>query len=121
MVAKSSNSGCTAVFGLLFIALVFVLMVISSVIYYANVESTTITITHKERIVRGSGDSVSSYYLVYTDRETFALKDDLFYGQFNSSDIYGRIKSGDTYRVTALGVRVPFLSWYRNLVSVEAE
>lgn len=88
-------------------------------VYYGNVETLTITVNHKERTTSSDGKTVSSYYLIYTDRETFALKDDLFYGQFNSSDVYGRIKSGGTYRVTALGVRVPLLSWYRNLVSVE--
>lgn len=89
-------------------------------IHYSNVETTTITVNHKERTTSSNGKTTTSYYLIYAEDETLTLRDDMLYGQFNSSDIYGRINIGESYRVKVLGVRVPILSWYRNIVSVES-
>lgn len=61
----------------------------------------------------------SGYYLIYGDKETYTDTDSLIYWKFNSSDVYGHIQSGHTYRFTIYGWRVPFLSWYRNILTYQ--
>lgn len=85
---------------------------------YWTADTTTITITDKERIVERSGESVSSKYLVFTETETFENTDCFVRFKFNSSDIQGRLKAGKTYTVDVYGWRIPFLSLYRNIVRV---
>jgi len=85
---------------------------------YGTAEDVEFTITKTERVTTGSGDSLSSKYLIFTDGETFKNTDSLWYWKFNSSDLYGSMKPGTTYTAQAYGFRVPFLSWYRNVVHV---
>jgi len=42
----------------------------------------------------------------------------MFSGKFDSSTIQGKLKVGKTYNLTHYGWRVPFLSWYENIVGV---
>jgi len=82
-------------------------------------DTVTATVTKTARIVEKSGDSVDSKYLIYTDVETFEDVDSWIYFKFNSSDVYGALKEGTTYKFTVYGWRVPFMSWYRNIVRFE--
>jgi len=84
-------------------------------IYALTLNEVTFTVTKAERV--GYGDS--SKYLVYTNIETFENTDEMWAGKFNSSDMYGKIVSGQTYNATVTGFRVPFLSMYRNIVKLE--
>lgn len=84
------------------------------------------TVSGKEHIVdydegdpeTGEEPSKHSYYLIYTDKEVFKIEDSLIFGQFNSSDVYGMIAEGETYKFKVFGLRIPFLSTYRNIVGV---
>lgn len=58
-------------------------------------------------------------YLVFTDKGVFENTDSLLNFKWNSSDIYGELKAGETYTFNVYGWRVPFLSMYKNIVSVE--
>lgn len=102
-----------------FWVLFFLLFVGCEVAYYQTDDVVTVTVTDKERIVTGNGESVSSKYLIFTDKETFQNTDLLFAGKFNSSDIQGMIRPGETYQFKVLGWRWPFLSMYRNVVQVK--
>lgn len=84
---------------------------------YVTSDEVVVTVTGKERIV----SKESSKYLIFTDGETFQNTDSLFYFKFNSSDLYGKLKEGRVYRMKVYGYRVPFLSWYRNIVSIESK
>lgn len=84
---------------------------------YTTADEVVVTVTGKERITNGD----SSKYLVFTEGETFKNTDSFFYFKFNSSDLYGKLKEGRVYRLKVYGYRVPFLSWYRNIVSIEAK
>ena len=86
---------------------------------YWTADTATFTVTDKERIVTGSGGSVSSKYLVFTESETFENSDCLVRFKFGSSDLQGHLKEGQTYTAKVYGWRAPFLSMYRNIVSVE--
>ena len=89
-------------------------------------ELITATVSGKEHVVdydegdpeTGEEPSKHSYYLIYTDKEVFKIEDSLIFGQFNSSDVYGMIAEGETYKFKVFGLRIPFLSTYRNIVGV---
>ena len=89
---------------------------------YGNKQTYTVTIKKTERVTKatknGEDLSVHSYYLVFTDKGVFRIEDQLFYGKFNSSDLYGELEAGGTYRVVTTGFRSGFLSMYPNIVSV---
>lgn len=112
------------------VAVVIVFIAIfSEVIFSFNDTEYTATITDKDRITESSKDSdgnskTSSKYLVFADDENgnslvFENKDCFIRFKFNSSNIQGQLKEGHTYRITVVGYRVPFLSWYQNIIKVD--
>jgi hypothetical protein len=87
---------------------------------YWTADTTTFTVTGSDRVVSGNKESgIISKWIVLTETETLENTDSLAYLKFNSSDIQGRLKIGQTYTAKVYGWRVPFLSMYRNIVSVE--
>ena len=79
-----------------------------------DTEVVTVTVTDRERVT----SSERSYYLVYTDSETFTVSDTIWHFRYDSSDFYGSLKRGDKIRVKVCGWRVPFMSMYRNMLEV---
>lgn len=99
-----------------FLAVFFVAMLGSKgCIEYGTVDHVTATVSKTERV----NDRESSKYLVFTNGETFQNTDTIWHGKWNSSDIHGRLQPGKSYRLKVNGFRVPFLSWYRNVLAVE--
>jgi hypothetical protein len=98
------------------VAIVIAVIIGVNIAGYANRETFTTRVTDKERIVTGSGEHLDSYYLIYTERGTYKLEDDLLYGNFRSSDWYGSIKVDSTYEFTTIGFRIGFASEYPNIV-----
>jgi hypothetical protein len=85
------------------------------VLHFATMKEIQFTVTEKERVTNRD----ESYYLIFTDGEVFENTDTLLSLKFNSSDIYGRLKVGETCRATVNWFRVPFLSMYRNIISAD--
>ena len=86
---------------------------------YTNVETVTAKVEGKERVTQQAGETLQSFYLVYTDKGTFKLEDDLFRGNFRSSDIYGRLRQDSTYTFKTAGYRIGFMSSYPNIIEVK--
>lgn len=92
----------------------------------SNDHTYTITITDKERVTRQyTENSIDSKYLIYGEDENgktyvFEDTDTLFRGKFNSSDVYGALKEGETYELTVIGFRVHILNWYENIIDFKA-
>lgn len=106
------------------IVLVFVSAISYNIAFSFNDTEYTITVTDKERIYSGSGDTSSSKYLVFGDDENgdslvFENTDCLIRGKWNSSNIQGQLKEGNTYKITVIGYRVSFFSMYQNIIDVE--
>ena len=106
------------------IAIMLVSLIAKEAIFNFNDTEYTITVTDKERIYTGSGNSSSSKYLVFGDDDNgnslvFENTDCLIRGKWNSSNIQGQLKVGNTYKITVIGYRVPFLSWYQNIIKIE--
>ena len=85
-----------------------------------NTHEEVATICGKESVQTGSGDSRSHEYRVYTSSQVYVVKD--YYGinghRFNTSDVYGRIKVGETYIIRSYGYRIPWTSSFWNIESV---
>lgn len=79
----------------------------------------TCTVTSKERLPKG-GDAGGFDQRVYTEEcGVLTVGDSLFAGHFNSADTWNSIEEGHTYRLTARGYRVGFLSMFPNIVKAE--
>jgi hypothetical protein len=77
-------------------------------------------VTDKDRIY----DKDNSRYIVFTEDENgnvrvFENTDNLLRLKFSSSDLQGSISVGKTYTFTVVGVRVPILSMYENILKIE--
>lgn len=87
----------------------------SAILPYTTQDTITTKVNEKERVNR----SRSSKYLIFTEAEVLENTDNVFIWKFNSSDVYGDIKTNKTYKFTVYGWRIPFLSMYRNIVRCE--
>lgn len=100
--------------------LIFILFVLSlsygTTVYLER--DLTITVQDKERIGITSGDGTKYKYLVYGKHETFENTDSFWYLKYTSSDLQNDLKMGHTYNVKVTGLRVPFLSWHRNIIQI---
>ena len=106
------------------VSVILVLSIGYEAIFSFNDTEYTITVTDKERIYEGSGDTSSSKYLVFGDDENgnslvFENTDCFIRGKWNSSNIQGQLKEGNTYKVTVVGYRVSFFSMYQNIIKIE--
>ena len=106
------------------VSVILVLSIGYEAIFSFNDTDYTITVTDKERIYEGSRDTSSSKYLVFGDDDNgnslvFENTDCFIRGKWNSSNIQGQLKEGNTYKVTVVGYRVPFFSMYQNIIKIE--
>jgi hypothetical protein len=105
-----------------FVIIIVILAIAVTVSVFTSFNDTEyiVTVTDKERVVSGE----SSSYLVFTEDEqgnvmVFENTDNLLRGKFDSSNIQGQLKVGNTYKVVVVGYRVPFLSMYQNIIEIE--
>jgi hypothetical protein len=111
------------IIGVLVLAILFVLL-----FPCFNIHEYTVTVTDKDRIVESSGNGENSHttskYLIFTKTDSgevrvFQNTDLIFQWKFGSSDIQAKLEIGNTYNIKVVGWRVPFLSWYENIITVE--
>ena len=105
-----------ATWGWIFIPVAGILALDATIIYSTQ-DNVVFTVEKAERVTNINGEG--SRYLVFTKTETFENTDRLVILKFNSSDIHGSIKANQSYQAKVVGLRVPFLSWYRNIVSIK--
>lgn len=100
---------------------VVVLVIVGFIIYGVTIEyqnKEIIEITIKDKYIKRNGES--DLYLVATEEgETYKIEDLFFKGKFNSTDLYNELDVGDKYKVEVTGVRIPFLSMYKNINTIE--
>lgn len=108
------------------IALVVIAVITVPVINFSNDQKYTVTITDKERVTTQVAEGqTDSKYLIYGEDKNgktyvFEDTDTLFRWKFNSSDVYGALKEGETYELTVIGFRVHILNWYENIIDFKA-
>lgn len=80
-------------------------------------ELSCVTIERVENVIDGG----NSKYLVFTqDNGVFENSDTFFYWKFDSIDFYSKLAKGGDFDMITYGYRVPFLSWYPNIVEATA-
>lgn len=99
-------------FGFMAVCIAIIVAVIGVNLYstYGTMKTVPIEVTRSERI--------NDRYLVFTNTETFENTDSWAHLKFNSSDIYARLDAGQKCNVRVNGFRIPFLSKYRNIISI---
>ena len=89
-----------------------------------NEQYFTVRVTDKMRVSYGRIWNTHKYLVFTLDEETdtvqvFENTDTTPYLKFNSSDFYARITVGKTYTFRTVGLRLPFLSMYRNIIGLK--
>ena len=104
-----------------FLVIVLVLAVgaCSAYSYFGSTREVTTKINDKDRVCKSTDSGSDCEYLIFTDAGTFKVADTLFFGNFKSSDVYGKIERGGTYKMRVVGWRVGFWSMYPNVIKVE--
>lgn len=102
-----------------FILLTLVLTIGHAAAYKSSATEIEIYVKEKDRITQGSGEDISSKFLIYSETEVFENTDSFLFLKFNSSDFQNRLEEDSTYTVIVAGWRVPFLSQYRNIVEIK--
>jgi hypothetical protein len=105
-----------------FIGLVLIGMLVVGLFHLLNAfhreGGQLFTVTGKEAVKADK----SSKYLVFTNVTTYEVEDSVLFWRWDSSDVYGRLTIGKTYRATLQGWRIPILSMYPNILDpVEVE
>lgn len=81
-----------------------------------NPQTLTCTVTEKDRSTNKDNQSV---FRVYTEQcDTLGLADNIFAGNFNSADMFGKIKVGKTYEFQTVGTRNGFMSWFPEITKM---
>lgn len=84
--------------------------------FTANQETNTCLLSGTE--VKNTSET-STYLLFCENGDVYSNVDNIFFGKFNSSNIQASLKVGKTYELKTQGWRIPFLSMYKNVISVE--
>ena len=97
--------------GLIILLIVVILVGIYRGVFTASSEDMEIVVQDKERLDDGR-------YLIFTEDEVLENTDKMVFFKFNSSDFYNELEVGEEFEVRVVGWRVPFLSWYRNIIEI---
>lgn len=106
---------------LLIVGVIMLSLIVSPLIAYNTDEYVNFTVKNKERITSGSGSSMTSKYLIYTDNGVYENTDSFWYWKWDSADVYNSIDIGKTCKAKVYGFRVPFMSWFRNILTIDCK
>lgn len=104
------------------IFLTIALIAILTTFFFAKTNQQIYIIKVQDAYVKNSNSD--GKYLINAELEDGSVKvfentDSFWNWKFNSSDIYARIKPGNTYKIWTAGYRIHFLSCYENILDVD--
>lgn len=102
----------TAVLAIILLVLVFGS---DAIVQYSTKTEVVDTVVRVDRVMNKHG----SKWLVTCENEVFQNVDELIFFKFNSSDFNRKLVPGKKLNLVVCGFRVPFLSWYRNIIAVK--
>lgn len=77
-------------------------------------EVIEITVINKEKWTGEKGS-----YFIFTDREVFLNENNSYHNnKTNADELYTLFKKGDSYKVKVVGLSLPFLPRFRNILTV---
>jgi hypothetical protein len=98
----------------------FVFVMPPILIHFLTFEEVSFTVEHRERVTNREG---ASRYMIWGDlgdrTEVFENVDSILSLKFNSADLYGVMRTGAECTAVVNGLRVPFFSMNRNILSVQ--
>lgn len=100
-----------AIGNLIILALCLLYPLVFTPMYCLSYDQTEIQVEEKT-LAAGSG----SKYLVYTEGGVYENTDSWTFWKWDSSDLHGELKEGNCYHIEHAGWRVPFMSWYKNIL-----
>jgi hypothetical protein len=72
-----------------------------------------ITVINKEKWAGEKGR-----YFIFTENEVFLNENNYYHNKENADDLYPMFKNGSTYRVKVVGLYLPFIPRFRNIMSI---
>jgi len=72
-----------------------------------------ITVINKEKWAGEKGS-----YFIFTEKEVFLNENNYYHNKENADDLYPMFKNGYTYRVKVVGLYIPFIPRFRNIMSI---
>lgn len=104
--------------GILAVVVLIAVMPLQIWLHFYTMETISgLQVSDKERVTTGTGADTKSEYLIFTQQETFKNTDSWLALKFSSSDVYGSIQKGQTCDFKVTGLRIPFFSSYRNILT----
>ena len=99
---------------------VSIIIVIASILFgylffepFLTKKVEIITVTNTQKWVNESGK-----YFIFTEDEVFLNTDDYYQNKHNSDEIYPQFKKGYTYKVKVVGIYMPFIPRFRNIINI---
>lgn len=99
-----------------FFLFLLTIVITHAIAYRLSEREVTIKVTDKERWV----SSDEGKYLVRCGNTIYENSDSFLFLKFNSADLQGQLKVGETYVVNVAGWRIRFASEFPNIISKKA-
>lgn len=78
---------------------------------YCNKHTETIVVTNKS--------AGTDPYLIYTEKQVYAIQYLFWESFYTPAELYNQIHVGDTLKVTVVGKRDPMLGSYKNIIKAQ--
>ncbi|RGM90339.1 hypothetical protein DXB87_10590 [Phocaeicola plebeius] len=102
------------------IAIAIVISILAAITTFSNRTEVIATVNRIEKIenvTSSEGNTTTEvYYLLFTSKGTMRLS---IHGFLAHPELLGRIKIDSTYTFRTMGVEIPFVEFYPNVVSVK--
>jgi hypothetical protein len=76
-------------------------------------EVIDIKVINKERWTGEKGR-----YFIFSDKEVFLNENNYYHNKSNADELYPLFNRGDSYRVKVVGLYIPFVPRFRNIVNI---
>jgi hypothetical protein len=76
-------------------------------------EVIDITVINKERWTGEKGR-----YFIFSDKEVFLNENNYYHNKSNADELYPLFNRGDSYRIKVVGLYIPFMPRFRNIVNI---